>query len=290
MTWTFDEQPALGGQSRVSGKTALFVALLLISLVLMILYSRESDTGLLHRMQKGFNAANTPVATVGVAVEDGVNDAAQAAEDARATDMTLSELEARIAELEAQVALDEEYVLECKRLQSMLELVNMYDIQGVAGRVIARSSEPYSQQITVNVGSNDGVAMGNTVIGGYGVIGQVIDVSPSTCTVRLITDRDSGIAVMIQFNRREGIVKGSLEGLLYLEDVESSVVVQVGDVLVTSGLGGSYIRGLLVGQVVKVTESVGDASRLIVVAPQDDGSSATEVFVARSMSSWGAAA
>ena len=290
MPWTFDEQPALGGQSRVSGKTAVFVALLIISLVLMILYSREVDTGLLHRMQKGFNAANTPAATVGVAVEDGVNEVIEAAEDARATDMTLSELEQRIAELEAQVALDEEYVLECKRLQSMLELVNMYDVHGVAGRVIARSSEPYSQQITVNVGSNDGVAVGNTVIGGYGVIGQVIDVSPNTCTVRLITDRDSGIAVMIQFNRKEGIVKGSLEGLLYLEDVDSSVVVQVGDVLVTSGLGGSYIRGLIVGQVIKVTESVGDASRLIVVAPQDDGATATEVFVASSMGSWGAAA
>ena len=74
------------------------------------------------------------------------------------------------------------------------------------------------------------------------------------------------------------------------EDVDSSVVVQVGDVLVTSGLGGSYIRGLIVGQVVKVTESVGDSSRLIVVAPQDDGATATEVFVARSMGSWGAAA
>ena len=290
MPWPFDEQPALGGQSRINGKTALFVALLLVSLVLMILYSREAADGLLHRMQRGFTAANTPVSTVGVLVEDGVDDAVQAAEDARATDMTLSELEARIAELEAQLALDEEYVLECKRLQSMLELVNLYDIQGVAGRVIARSTEPYSQQITVNVGTNDGVAVGNTVIGGYGVIGQVIDVSPSTCTVRLITDQNSGIAVLIQFNRREGIVKGSLEGLLYLEDVDSSVVVQVGDVLVTSGLGGSYTRGLIVGQVIKVTESVGDASRLIVVAPQDDGASATEVFIVWSMGSWGAAA
>ena len=94
---------------------------------------------------------------------------------------------------------------------------------------------------------------------------------------------------MIQYNRKEGIVVGSIEGLLYLEDVDSTVLVQPGDVLVTSGLGGSYIRGLIVGQVIKVTESVGDSSRLIVVMPQDDLSSVTEVFIAKSMTSWGAA-
>lgn len=285
MPWGGNEQPA-----RTVNTGVVVVVMLMIALALCFLYSREADTGLLHSMQKGFNRVNTPVATVGVAVEEAVDDAVQAAEDARATDATLSELEARIAELEAQIALDEEYVLECKRLQSMLALINMYDIKGTAGRVIARASEPYSQIVTVNVGSADGVEIGNTVIGSSSVIGQVISVTERTCQVRLITDQNSGIAVMIQYNRKEGIVKGSLEGLVYLENVDSTVVVQVGDVLVTSGLGGSYTRGLIVGQVIKVTESVGDASRLIVVAPVDDVASVTEVFVVKSMSSWGAAA
>ena len=285
MAWGGNEQPTLS----INGNVAV-VVMLMASLVMCFLYSREADTGLLHGIQNGFNRVNTPVATTGVAVEDMVNEAIVAAEDARATDATLSELEARIAELEAQIALDEEYVLECQRLQSMLALVNMYDIKGTAGRVIARASEPYSQIITVNVGTADGVEVGNTVIGSSSVIGQVIGVTDHTCQVRLITDQNSGIAVMIQFNRREGIVTGSLEGLLYLENVDSNVVVQVGDVLVTSGLGGSYTRGLIVGQVIKVTESVGDASRLIVVSPVDDVATVTEVFVVKSMGSWGAAA
>ena len=271
--------------------TRVVLALLLVvALVLSALYSREDDGGFLHRVQRGFSAIYTPVTRAGVAVDESVVEGEHAAQDARATTMTLTELEARIAELEAQVALDEEYVLECQRLQAMLGLVNMYDIQGTAARVIARDSEPYSQIITAGAGSNAGVAIGDTVIGSAGVIGQVIRVSPNSCDIRLITDQDSGVAVMIQFNRKEGLLKGSLEGLLYLEDVDSTVLVQVGDVLVTSGLGGSYIRGLLVGQVIKVTESVGDSSRLIIVSPVDELTGITEVFIAKSMGSWGAAA
>ena len=286
MAWGTNDKPTISfADSRV-----LIALLVVVSLVLCALYSREEDGGFLHRVQNGFGTLYTPVTSVGVSVNEAMNERAEETENARATDATLIELEQRIAELEAQVALDEEYVLECQRLQSMLGLVNMYDIKGTAARIIARDSEPYSQVITAAAGTNDGVAVGDTVIGYSGVIGQVIRVTSGTCDIRLMTDKDSGIAVMIQYNRKEGIVKGSLEGLLYLEDVDSTVLVQVGDVLVTSGLGGSYIRGLIVGQVIKVTESVGDSSRLIVVSPVDDLSSVTEVFIAKSMGSWGAAA
>lgn len=268
----------------------LLALMLVVALVLSVLYSRETDTGFLHRMQRSFSSIYTPVTSAGVGVGEAVNDARQEGENSRASDETLAELEARVAELEAQVALDEEYVQECQRLQNMLNLVNMYGIDGVAARVVGRDSEPYSQVITAAAGSAHGIALGDTVIGQAGVVGQVIAVRNDTCDIRLLTDQNSGVAVMIQYNRKEGLVKGSLEGLLYLEDVDSTVLVQVGDVLVTSGLGGSYVRGLIVGQVVKVTESVGDSSRLIIVSPVDDPATTTEVFIVRSMTSWGAAA
>lgn len=286
MAWDTNDKAELS----FSDVRVLLALLVVISLVLSALYSREGESGIIHRVQDVFGTVYTPVTSAGVDVGEAITQAQQAAEDARTSSATLSELEARIAELEAQIALDEEYVLECQRLQAMLSLVNMYDIQGTAARVIGRDSEPYSQIITAGAGTADGVAIGDTVIGSYGVVGQVIRVTAHTCDIRLITDKDSGIAVMIQFNRREGIVKGSLEGLLYLEEVDSTVLVQVGDVLVTSGLGGSYIRGLIVGQVIRVTESVGDSSRLIVVSPVDDPVTTTEVFIAKSMGSWGAAA
>ena len=68
----------------------------------------------------------------------------------------------------------------------------------------------------------------------------------STATVRLLTDPGSGAGAIIQSSRAEGVVRGSLDGLLYLEAVDADVVVNVDDLVVTSGLGGSYTRGLLI--------------------------------------------
>ena len=75
------------------------------------------------------------------------------------------------------------------------------------------------------------------------------------------------------------MVRGSLDGLLYLENIDADVVVNVDDLVVTSGLGGSYTRGLLIGRVVKVEGSVGDATRRIVVSPNGTADVLEEVLV-----------
>ena len=79
----------------------------------------------------------------------------------------------------------------------------------------------------------------------------------------------------------EGIVRGSLDGLLYLQNVDADVQVSVGDLVLTSGLGGSYVRGLLIGTVVKVEGSAGDATRTIVVSPNDMVSVLEDVLVVK---------
>lgn len=73
-------------------------------------------------------------------------------------------------------------------------------------------------------------------------------------------------------------------GLLYLENIDSDVQVSVGDVVLTSGLGGSYTRGLLIGTVVKIEGAQNDASRRIVVSPNDAATSLEEVLVVTSAS------
>ena len=84
-------------------------------------------------------------------------------------------------------------------------------------------------------------------------------------------------------NRAEGILHGSLIGLLYLEDLDADAEVNVGDVIVTSGLGGSYARGLIIGTVVKVDAQQGDTSRRIVVSPNDSIDTLEDVLVVSSV-------
>ena len=83
---------------------------------------------------------------------------------------------------------------------------------------------------------------------------------------------------------------GSLEGLLYLEDISTDANVQVGDVVVTSGLGGSYTRGLIVGQVVRIDQRQGESTRRIVVSPNENAGPLQEVTVVSTVGSQGAAA
>ena len=84
---------------------------------------------------------------------------------------------------------------------------------------------------------------------------------------------------MIQSSREDGIVRGSVGGMLMLEDLGEDVIPQVGDVVLTSGLGGSYERGLIVGAVVSVNKTSSNPTGTILVNPNDDAAVLEEVIV-----------
>lgn len=256
---------------------------LVLSLVCVIVYSREGDEGPLHSAQEAVQTIASPLSFAGVAVGSGVDAAATALEDLTADESTLSALIEQNQELRELVAQAEEYRQEAQRLQELLDLVDEYEASGIGARVIGRSAEAWNQSITIGVGEDDGVDAGMTVMGASGVIGQVISTTEHTATVRLLTDPQSGVAVIVQSTRAEGIVRGSLEGLLYLQDIDSDSEVVVGDVVVTSGLGGSYVSGLIVGTVVSVSADNGTGSRTIIVSPNEETAALEEVFVVQTL-------
>ena len=266
----------------------LFVVLLVAAIGICGLYGKENTTGVLHTIQKGAQLATSPFQYLGSMLGTAFASAGENLDNAKADEATLTELREQNAQLRALLAEAEEYRQEAERLEQLLEITTNYRINGVSGRVVGRSTEAYNQTITIDVGAEQGVDCGQTVMGPNGVIGQVVSTTANTATVRLLTDPSSGVAVLIQSNRSEGIVTGSLEGLLYLESIDESVLVQIGDVIVTSGLGGSYTRGLIVGTVVRVDEKQGVASRVIVVSPNENAGPLQEVTVVLGIGSQGA--
>ena len=257
--------------------------LLAISVGCVAVYAREGATGPLHAIQDAAETVASPFAFAGAGVGAGLDNVGDTAADATASEETLTALREQNAELRELVAQAEEYRQEAERLEALLGVVDEYDIDGVTARVIGRSADAWNQSITVSAGSDAGVDAGMTVMGPSGVVGQVVSTTSSTATVRLLTDPQSGAAAMLQSSRAEGIVRGSLEGALYLEGIESDVTVQVGDVVVTSGLGGSYVRGLIVGTVVSVEGGSQSSSRTIVVAPNEGVDPLEEVVIVKSM-------
>ena len=82
-------------------------------------------------------------------------------------------------------------------------------------------------------------------------------------------------------SNKDCILKGSLDGILYLEGLDSADSVNTGDVVITSGLGGSYVEGLVIGSVSQIITNQSGVNRKVVVAPIEKNSFITEVFVIR---------
>lgn len=261
----------------------LLIALLIVSVVLVTVYSREGEGGPLHTVQQAVSDAIAPLDLAGAVVSSGTEGIAASAVDATADESTLSDLRESNAELRELVARTEEYRQEAQRLQSLLNMTDRYDIDGITARVVGKSDTAWDQTIRIDAGRSDGVEAGMTVMGSTGVVGQIASVGENTSVVRLLTDSQSGAAAMVQSSRAEGIVRGSLEGLLYLENLEEDATVAVGDVIITSGLGGSYVSGLIVGTVVRVDAGEGGSPATVVVSPNDSASSLEEVVVVKSI-------
>lgn len=272
---------------RLRGNVLLAV-LVTVSLITATVYVSERQAGPLHTLQDGFNALSAPFQLVGSGVGS-AGDALQTnVEDLTEDSDTVSQLRQQNEELRNYVSQLEEYRQEAQRLEQMQSLKDSYSVDAVTCRVIGTSSDAWSRTVTLDQGSSAGVEVGMPVCGATGIIGQVLSVTPATCEVRLIQDSQSGVAVLIQSNRAQGILKGSLDGLLYLENVKSTKKVKVGDVVITSGAGGAYLRGLLVGTVVKVEETDGMSNRTIVVQPNEDPDALEEVMVVKKMGTDGA--
>ncbi|MEI2998005.1 rod shape-determining protein MreC [uncultured Senegalimassilia sp.] len=266
-------------------RRVLLIGLIVASVVMMTVYGREGETGPLHTLQSAVSGAVSPLRIVGGSIESATSTVGDTVDNITADQSTLSGLREYNEQLVQQYSQMEEYKQEAQRLQKLLDLKDTYRIEGTGARVIGRSSEAWSQTVIINKGSDDGVSTGQTVMGTSGVVGQIVSTSSHTATVRLLTDPQSGAAAMVQSSRAEGILRGSLVGLLYLEDLDADAEVNVGDVVVTSGLGGSYARGLIIGTVVKVDAQQGDTSRRAVVSPNDAISTLEDVLVVSSVGS-----
>ncbi len=261
-----------------------FVVLLAACVVCMSLYSREDESGPLHSLQSGVESLVAPLQMLGMPLVDANYSAQVERSDAAAAPETLEALRLQNAELSALVSQTEEYRLEAERLRGLLAMGNAYGIEGVSGRVIGRSTDSWNQTITLDVGTDEGVEPGLTVIGATGVAGQVVSAEPRSCVVRLLTDPQSGVAALVQSSRAEGVVRGSLSGVLHLDNVSAEVELNPGDVVLTSGLGGSFTKGLFIGTITRVEGSIGDAARRVVVAPNESASPLEEYTVVFSAS------
>lgn len=191
----------------------------------------------------------------------------------------LEALRAQNDELRKRVSDLEESRLENERLKGLVSFVQSSKTAAVGARVIGRPTNSWEGVITIDRGTDDQIRAGMPVVGPAGLLGQTVDVTARTSRVRLITDPNSGVAAMLQSTRKEGIVRGSIEGGITLEFVSMDTTVRAGDVVITSGIGGVYPKGLIVGEVTKVEKNPADLYQGIELAPSGRLAGLEEVLV-----------
>ena len=164
-----------------------------------------------------------------------------------------AELEAEVARLQTQVIELQQQVTETNILSALLDFARAnpeYSYRAAA--VIGRDPSPFLRYVIINIGSNQGVLPEMPVVTDKGLVGRVDAVIAEAARVQLVTDAASAVNVRMQASDIEAMLIGSITGDLSLDMIPQDATIQVGDVVLTSGLGGGYPPNLLVGQVVSV--------------------------------------
>lgn len=170
-----------------------------------------------------------------------------------------AQLKSEVAGLQTQVIELQQQINEAQVLYALLDFArarptNKY----AAAAVIGRDPSPFMHYVYIDQGSDQGVVYGMPVVTDQGIVGRVDAVTAQGARVQLITDPDSVVNVRLQSLQVNAQLIGSVTGDLTLEMVSSDVNLQPGELVLTSGLGGSYPANILVGQVISVRKREGD--------------------------------
>jgi rod shape-determining protein MreC len=153
-------------------------------------------------------------------------------------------------------------------LRRLLDAREHLPVQSIMGEILYDARDPSTRRIVLDRGTRNGVQLGLPVIDNAGVIGQVTRVFPFTSEVTLLTDKEQAIPVQVLRSGLRSIAYGrGRSGLLDLRFVAPDADIQVGDVIVTSGLDGMYPAGLAVAKVMQVEKVAAGAFGRVVCQP-----------------------
>jgi rod shape-determining protein MreC len=164
------------------------------------------------------------------------------------------------------------------RLRKLLNLTEDLPNRAVAARVVDRSRTSLFKMILINKGTADGLRVGLPVLSEQGVVGRIIETAWHASQVLLLIDENSNIDALIQRSRAQGILQGAGAAGCNLKYISRVEEVQVGDVVLSSGLAGVFPKGLLIGVVTGASRKGEGLFQKIDVAPAVDFGKVEEVL------------
>jgi rod shape-determining protein MreC len=188
-------------------------------------------------------------------------------------------LRQRIAALEEENLQYREALVASGHLERIAAMRDEFETPMLPSEVVGLDVSPWFRSVLVDRGRAHGVLAGHPVITEQGVVGLVTRTSPHAAKTMLLLDRQSTIDAVVQRSRARGIVRGRGTDTLEFEFVVRGSDVQIGDTVITSGLGGVYPKGLRVGEVVSLEDPGGSLIQVASVRPAVDFGRLEQVFV-----------
>jgi rod shape-determining protein MreC len=184
------------------------------------------------------------------------------------------------SQLQTQIIQLQQQLQEAEVLYALLDFARSRpENEYVASAVIGRDPSPFMSYVIIDHGSDNGLRHGMPVVTQQGLVGRVDAVTAGAARLQLITDPGSTINVRLQSTQTETLLQGSITGDLTLEMIPQETKLKVGDLVLTSGLGGGYPSDVLVGQVVSIQHREGELFQTASIQPAVDFSQLQAVLV-----------
>ena len=263
-------------------------AIVLILIAMMALTAYSQSTGSLTSLspESFLSRVITPVQGAVSQISHSISDYLYRVKLRSNIEYEYNQLKAQNDELTLRSILYEELEAENTQLRALLgEYETRSTMNPVLARVIASETGNYFSTFTINKGKNDGVDTQMAVITSEGLVGYTYEVFDTTAKVITIIDDQASLAALIESSRDQGTVKGTLgstgEPLCRMYYLSADSVPRPGDRVITSGVGVSFPKGLLIGYVRESTRAIEDNKHYIVVEPAADFEHIENVLVLR---------
>lgn len=257
----------------------ILVVLILLSIAIITLHHKEGEEGFLHRTQGFVTNLISPL-------QSGVSRVVNSFRHGWGYIFELGQLREENRQLRREVAEFRRELIslrgmerENRRLRKLVGFKEKLEYRTIPAHVIGKSPTEWQSTIIFDRGSADGVAKDMPVVVEEGLVGRVIEVASHATQVQLITDRKSGVAAQILRTGETGVVEGQIGGELGLQFIPKDSSVKKGDIIITSGLGGVFPKGVPIGKVVEVKGRTHDLYKRIKVKSVVDFSRLEEVLI-----------
>ena len=178
------------------------------------------------------------------------------------------QMKARQAELSLLANQSEYLQVENDNLRQLMDLQKQVSFKTLPVEILFNPPNPISQRVVINRGSSDGLKLGNPIANGDGILGQVVRIYDHSAEVSLLEDRDFAVPVQVARNGLRAAVFGAGRGNpLELRYLPVASELEVGDILLTSGIDGVYPPGFAVAVITRIERNADKNSSNVFCVP-----------------------